>query len=92
MLSKRQWQRCLTNTTEGKTLRESVNQELQSMDETVSGSGVRSLYVTRMDGVWNVCVNGKFQTGGFSGISDIFKMLSRVPIDWDDEYDPRRDG
>ena len=92
MLSHRQWQRCIANTTDDKTMREAVNEELRSMDKAVSSSGVRSLYVTRMGRAWTVCVNGRFNTGGFAGISDIFKMLSRAPIDWADESSSRGSG
>ena len=88
MISKRQWQRCLQKAKEGKTLRESVNDELKSTDKTINDCGVQSLYATRIDGKWTVCINGKFTSGGFRGLSEVLRMIARTPIDWDDDVDP----
>jgi len=92
MLSKRQWQRCMAKATNGKTLRESINDELKSTDKTINDCGVQSLYATRIDGKWTVCINGQFTSGGYDGLSDILRMIARTPIAWDEEYDPRKDG
>tara|TARA_R110002020_G_scaffold2388_6_gene11076 strand:+ start:196 stop:474 length:279 start_codon:yes stop_codon:yes gene_type:complete len=92
MISKRQWQRCMAKATNGKTLRESINEELQSTDKTINDCGVQSMYATRIDGTWTVCINGTWTSGGYAGLSDIISMIARTPIAWDEPHDPRRDG
>ncbi len=92
MISKRQWQRCMAKATNGKTLRESINEELQSTDKTINESGVKSMYATRIDGKWTVCINGTWTSGGYGGFFDIMRMIARTPIAWDEPHDPRKDG
>jgi len=87
MISKRQWRRCLAGA-KGQTLRESVNGELRSQDSTLNDMGIRSLYVTNIEGSWRVVVNGQYQTGGYDGLSEVLDALARCPIAFDDDVDP----